>query len=78
MLDIELCGLGATMVWEWCFQSCFVFYPRRWPHSHSKSICMWVCMFCNCCSFLCLCVILCLCDNVHNEPLTNLTWGEGV
>ena len=54
MMDIELCGLGATVViWygSGVLSPAFGFYPRRWPHSHSKcvcpSICMWECMFCN-------------------------------
>ena len=54
MMDIELCGLGATVViWygSGVLSPAFGFYPRRWPHSHLKcvcpSICMWECMFCN-------------------------------
>ena len=53
MMDIELCGLCATVViWygSGVLSPAFGFYPRRWPHSHSKcvcpSICMWECMFC--------------------------------
>ena len=38
MMDIELCGLGATVViWygSGVLSPAFGFYPRRWPHSHT-------------------------------------------
>ena len=80
MMDIELCGLGATVViWygSGVFSHALGFILEDGP-TPSQSVyvrlSLWKCMFCN----LCLCVILCLCDNVHNEPLTNLTWGKGV
>ena len=66
MMDIELCGLCATVViWygSGVFSPALGFILEDGSTPHSKcvcvSICMWVCMFCNCCSFLCLCVGLC-------------------
>ena len=84
MMDIELCGLCATVViWYWSgFFSHALALILEDGSTPTQSVyvrlfvCGSVCFVI--CSFLCLCVILCLCDNVHNEPLTNLTWGEGV
>ena len=85
-MDIELCGLGATVV-IWYGSNVlspalgFILEDGPTPSQSvyvCLSVCAWECMFCNCCPFLCLCVVLCLCGSVHNEPLTNLTWGEGV
>ena len=71
MMDIELCGLGAT------FGLILEDGPTPTQSVYVRlSVCGSVCFVI--CSFLCLCVILCLCDNVHNEHLTNLTWGKSV
>ena len=84
MMDIELCGLGATVViWygSGVFSPALALILEDGPTPTQSvyvrlSVCGGVCFVI--CSFLCLCVILCLCDNVHNEHLTNLTWGKGV
>ena len=73
MMDIELCGFGATVViWygSGVFSPALGFIledgptPTQSVYVHLSvggSVCFVIC------SFLCLCVILCLCDNVHNE-----------
>ena len=65
MMDIELCGLGATVViWygSGVFSPAlgFILEDGSTP-TQSVYVCLSVCgcMFCNCCSFLCLCVGLC-------------------
>ena len=84
MMDIELCGLGATVViWygSGVFSPALTLILEDDPTpTQSVYVCLSVCgsVCFVICSFLCLCVILCLCDNVHNEHLTNLTWGKGV
>ena len=71
----------CNLVWEWCFESCFglILEDGSTP-TQSVYVCLSVC---GCVCFViavlfCVCVWVCVHDNVHNEPLTNLTWGEGV
>ena len=71
MMDIELCGLGATVViWygSGVFSHALGFILEDGPTpTQSVYVCLSVfgsVCFANCCAFLCLCVVLCLCDNV--------------
>ena len=73
MLHVE-CDC-CDLLWELCFFACFEVLSYKMvllPVDVCGSVCLVAAVL------LCACMWFCVWGNVHNEPLTNLIWDEGV